>query len=151
MISRKELVLTAVLIVTLTLLTYTSVALVLSQKPVPSNGRIKTVGVQVYSDVGLSNILPAIDWGFVDPGATLTHSCYILNNGNFPCKLSMLLSDWVPAEASTYITLTWNAEDVTLPAGDSVQAILTLSVSDVVTGIDTFSFTATIVGTAVNT
>jgi len=129
------------------------VALLVYPRPVPSNGRIKTVGVQIYSDAGLTNILSSIDWGFVEPGATLTHSCYILNTGNFPCILSMTVTDWIPSAASAYITLTWNREATTLPegVGHSIEAILTLTVRSDVTGIDTFAFTATIVGTAVNT
>jgi len=49
--------------------------------------------------------------------------------------------------ASSYITLDWDRDDYVLSSGESVQAVLTLSVSSSITGITSFSFDIVITGT----
>jgi hypothetical protein len=148
MLSRRERVLIAVLVVSLSLLTVVSLSYIFYSYTIPSTGTIKAIGVQVFSGSDLTNPLESIDWGFVDPGSTHTRSAWVLNNGNFELTLSMIKSDWLPTETPTYITLTWDAEGKKLLAGNNVQVILTLTVSSAPTIIRAFSFTATIVGTA---
>jgi len=72
---------------------------------------------------------------------------YIKNNGNAPITKNMSYSDWSPTEAGDYISLTWNQEGTQLTADAVVQAVLTLSISDTITGITEFSFNILIEGT----
>jgi hypothetical protein len=69
------------------------------------------------------------------------------NSGTVPVTLTMSAGSWNPANASSYITLSWNRQNYTLPAGSSVQALLTLNVSSSIDGITSFTFNITITGT----
>jgi len=106
-----------------------------------------SVQLGVYSDSGCTVALSSISWGTLNPGATLTQTIYVKNQGNVAVTLSMSVDSWTPSSASTYLTLTWNLDGFTLPAGNSVQAVLSLTVSSSITGITTFSFNLNIAGT----
>lgn len=108
---------------------------------------INAVGVGVYSDSGCTTLLSSINWGAVNPGASLTSTIYVKNNGTIPVVLTMTTGTWSPTTASSYVSLSWNMQDYMLAAGSSVQALLTLSVSSSVSGFTSFTFDVTITGT----
>ena len=110
-------------------------------------GSIKAVNVGVYSDSGCTTPLANIDWGVLEGGNTVTRTAYIKNSGNTAMTLSMSVGNWVPTSASSYIQLTWNYSGQTLNPGQSLAVTLTLTVSTSITGITSFSFDITIVGT----
>jgi len=116
-------------------------------RTISNSGSVTAVGVGVYSDSGCTTALSAISWGTVNPGDVKNYTMYVKNTGNVPVTLSMTVSNWNPSSASSYITLTWNKEKYMLPAGQVVQAVLTLSVSSSVSGVTSFSFDITITGT----
>ena len=105
-----------------------------------------SAGIGVYSDANYANRLSTIDWGTLEPGATQSYSMYILNEGSSALTLSMSTASWSPSSASNYLTLTWSYNGRTLEAGAAAQVTLTLSVSESVTGISSFSFDINVVG-----
>jgi len=122
--------------------------LLMAYQRVPSSGNVKTVGVGVYWDNACTNNVTSIDWGFLEPGATVNKTVYIKNEGNTPMMLNMTTDNWNPASASENITLSWNREGYVLnTTAPVVQAILTLSVSPNISGVTSFSFDIIITGT----
>ena len=110
-------------------------------------GNVTAVGVGVYSDSGCTAALSTIGWGELNPGDSKTYMVYMRNEGSVPITLSMALGNWNPTLASSHITLTWNREDYVLPAGQVIEAVLTLTVSSSINGVTSFSFDITITGT----
>lgn len=123
-------------------------SLLMAYQKVPNYGNVKAVGVGVYSDAACTNNLTSIDWGFLASGANYTHEVWIKNIGTTPITLNMTTEGWNPSLASNYITLRWDREGLVLSATESVKAVLTLSVSTVITEteIAEFSFTTVITG-----
>jgi hypothetical protein len=118
-----------------------------SSQSVPSGGTITSVFVGVYTDSTCTQNCTSIDWGGLAPGASTTRAIYVKNTGTVPVTLSMTTTSWVPSNANTYLTVTWNRETSVLAAGSSVSAILTLTASASAGSITTFSFNIVISGT----
>jgi len=117
-----------------------------SSSSISSVGTLKIIGITVYRNQELTDIMTAIDWKTLEPGIVTTYTIYVSNEGNFPLTLSISTSNWSPSSASNYLTLTWNYNGETIGVGDAVQVTLTLAVSPSITGIDNFHFDLTIVG-----
>jgi hypothetical protein len=118
-----------------------------STRTISSTGSITAVGIGVYSDSGCTTVLTSISWGALSPGATTTRTIYLKNNGTIPVTLTMATGNWNPASASNYITLAWDKQNYVLPAGSTVQAVLTLTVFSSISGITNYGFDITITGT----
>jgi len=111
---------------------------------ISNQGTLKAVGVGVYWDEGLTSKVSLIDWGILEPGSNVNRTVYIRNEGNAAATLSMTPSNWSPANASDYLTLTWDYSGQTLNVNEVIQVKLTLSVSSSIAGITNFSFDITI-------
>ena len=120
---------------------------IMNNKTVSSNGSVKGVGVGVYWNQACTNATSSISWGILDPGSNVNKTIYIRNEGNTAATLSMTTSNWNPANASSYMTLSWNYGGQTLNINQVVQVKLTLAVSASVSGITNFSFDITITAT----
>jgi hypothetical protein len=123
-----------------------SAALVTS-KTVNSNGSVKAVGVGVYWDSVCTNQTSSFSWGAVAPGSTASVTLYVKNNGTVPVTLAVSFGNWNPASAATYMAPGWNCTSYVLGAGLVVAAVLTLTVSQSITGVTNFSFDITLTGT----
>ena len=121
--------------------------LLTTSRTLSSSGTVEGIGVEVYWDSGCTQTAISVDWGYAEPGDVVTRTVYVKNSGNTPMTLSMTYSDWDPVEAGDYLSLSWNREGATLDDGEVVQAVLTLTVSDQITGITTYSFNIVIEGT----
>jgi hypothetical protein len=110
-------------------------------------GKIKTVGVGVYQDQGCTLILTQIDWGTLSPGDSKNFTGYARNEGNVVGSLYMSVSNWSPANASSFITCTWDAQNKTLSAGVVLPVTFMLRVSTSISGVKQFSFLITVVVT----
>jgi hypothetical protein len=108
---------------------------------------VKTVGVSVYWDIGCTQEVTSISWGYMEPGSSMDKTVYVKNEGTVVMKLSMTTESWNPASAASYITQSWNRENNVLDPGSVVQATLTLSLSSTTTGITNASFDTVITGT----
>jgi hypothetical protein len=119
----------------------TSVSVYLS-----SVGTVKALGVGVYWDSGCSQTVSSIDWGLAEPGAVKNVTVYMRNEGNAPITLSLQTANWNPANATNYISLSWNYGGQTIGANQAVAVTLSLSISADIQGITTFSFDIVVVG-----
>jgi hypothetical protein len=117
-----------------------------TSRTVSNAGTVKAIGVGVYEDIACANPLSSIDWGVLEPGSSENVTCYIRNEGNSVQTLSMYTSNWSPSNASGYMTLSWNYGGQSIDVDEVVQVTFTLSVDANVSGITSFSFDITIVG-----
>ena len=134
------------ILVAFVLLDGTVMGTLLGQVTLPNLGTVKTTGVGVYWDNGCSNSVTSINWGTVEPGSTNDVTVYIKNEGNAAETLSSTAENWNPSIASTYMTLTWDYAGQVIDVGEVVQVTLSLSVSDTIEGITSFSFDIVIIG-----
>ena len=109
-------------------------------------GEVKAIGVGVYWDMACSQMVSAIDWGIIEPNTTKAVTVYVRNEGNSPITLSLDTANWNPANASSYISLSWNYLGQTISAGTVVPVTLTLAISPETQGINSFSFDIIISG-----
>jgi hypothetical protein len=116
------------------------------QRAIPSSGLVVAVNVGVYSDTGCTLTLTSIDWGSVYPGDSVPRIIYVKNTGNAPITLSMTTTAWNPAGAAGQINVAWDKENAVLNSGQSTSATLTLSVSQSISGVTSFSVNIVITG-----
>ena len=121
--------------------------LLTGSRTLPSTGTIMAINVEVYWDVAGTQNVTSIDWGIPAPGDIVNKTVYVKNTGNNAMNISMSTSSWVPAGASTYLSLSWDQEGASVAAGGTVQAIISLDVSSGIAGISDFSFNIVIEGT----
>jgi hypothetical protein len=60
--------------------------------------------------------------------------------------LSISTSNWSPSTASNYITLNWNYNGQTVNPNEYVSVTFTLTVSNSIAGVSSFSFDISLVG-----
>ena len=72
---------------------------------------------------------------------------YIKNTGNTDMTLYLQVINWTPAGAVDYLSITWDEESTLLSADQVVEAVITLTVDNSITGIDDFSFQLVMGGT----
>jgi hypothetical protein len=89
-----------------------------------------------------------LSWGTLKPGASANKTIYVKNTGNAALTLNMTVTTWNPTTAASYITLTWDRQGFVIAQGNSVPALLVLSVSANVTGFTDFNCTTIIAGNA---
>jgi hypothetical protein len=111
-------------------------------------GTIKSVGVEVYADEALTQILIEITWGTLDPGETRNASAWIKNTGNDELKLVLWTENWNPTDAQNSISLSWNYTDTLINAGDSIPVDFILTVNLEICGVSSFSFDIWVKGVA---
>lgn len=131
------------------ILTVTAASVISVSEALPMKGSISAVNVGIYSDSQCSQRLTSVDWGTLSPGETLTKTIYIKNTCDRQLELRMTKTNWDPPEANGPISITWNREGATLNQGQSVQAVITLSVSSTISGIASFDVQVVITGTTV--
>ena len=112
-----------------------------------SNANVGAIGVAIYSDSSLSTPLININWGNLSAGDVSTFTMYVSNAGNQREILTIASGNWNPVVAGTFITITWDKQNTYLQGGQNVAAIVTLTVSPDITGVNSFSNTITITGT----
>lgn len=112
----------------------------------PNVGTVKAIGVGVYWDSSCSDPATYIDWDLVEPGATENVTVYIRNEGSAPITLSLETENWNPSNASSYISLSWDYAGQTIDVDAVLEVTLSLSVSDTIDGITSFSFDIVITG-----
>jgi len=113
---------------------------------IENRAALKAVGVDVYQDSALTVPVVSIDWGMLEPGEIKNYSCYVVSRSNVPIILSLTTENWQPVNASNFITLTWNYDGHVIPVGNYTPVTFTLHVAPATTGITSFSFSITIVG-----
>ena len=103
-------------------------------------GTIRAIGVEIYANEALTEVLNEIPWGTMDPGESKSVNAWVKNTGNDAQKLVMWTENWNPTNAQDSITLAWNYDDSWIPADGTIQVTFTLSVDPNITDIVNFSF-----------
>jgi hypothetical protein len=88
----------------------------------------------------------SIDWGILSPADNKTEDILITNNAPVAQKLSVTTAAWVPANASDYISLTWNYSGFPVAAKGSIPVALVIHVDPLIFGISNFTFNIIISG-----
>ena len=116
---------------------------------IPSEGHVHTVGINAYNDPNYTSPCILIDWGWLDPGDQATRTIYLYNDGNVPVTLSCVTIDWLPVEAPSYLSFSWDKEGALLDGAHGVPCVLTLIVDQDIqnTTISDFSFNIQLTGT----
>ena len=128
-------------------LTATTAAILTSNQTVPLNGTINAVNLAVYSDSGCTQTVTSLNVGTLNPGANATQTIYVKNTGNIAETLTISTANWNPTNANTSLTLSWNRQNYVLPAGQNIQATLTLTAAANTGSLTSFSCDATLTGT----
>jgi hypothetical protein len=145
--TKAKITIAALIVCALTLGASTLAAITVNQG-LSSSGAITTSpNIGVFSDAACTQNMTTVTWGSVAAGTNVTQTIYVKNTGTGTLSLAMATSNWTPAGASTYITITWDKQNTQLSAGQSVTATLTLTVAANINGITTFSNGITISGT----
>ena len=114
-----------------------------------SAGSIQTTqGLRAYSNFACTTPQTAIAWGELEKGGSTSVTIYIKNEGDSPQTLSLVTSDWTPATAADYLSVSWNYNNQPLNPNTSIQITLTLSVDPDIQGITNFGVNILIVGSA---
>lgn len=110
--------------------------------PLRNVGKVHAVGVSVFEDENCTTSLTWIDWDLVYPGSHSERSLYLKNNGTLSILLVMTVGNWTPVNASEYLFLSWDLENVTMVESEVLMATLTLDVALNVTiaGFKEFTF-----------
>jgi len=142
-------ILTIVLIVFAFSLAASTLAVITVNQNIGSAGTVSTSpNIGVYSNSACTSNLTSIPWGSLASGGSTTQTIYVKNTGTGTLTLGLSATNWSPAQASTYITVSWDKQGTQLTAGQSIQATVTLTVSSNITGITNFSNTISITGTS---
>ena len=138
----------SVVIVAAAFFAVAAVIVTVATQSVISTGTINAYGLQVCADAGCQNNLTSISWGNLDPGQANSFSFYVKNTGTASETLSLGTSNWSPAGAASYLTISWNLQGTQLTPGQVATATMSITVSPSITGINSFSNTLTITATS---
>lgn len=116
-----------------------------------THGQISTLGLDVYADSGCTLPATTIDWGRIGQGGTSETQLYCKLSGNTPSTLIMSTSNYVPAEAEQFLTLTWDYDVSIVQPGETKMVTLVLHVSQSVFGFEDFWFDITLGAAEVET
>jgi hypothetical protein len=124
------------------LIVLTCIAIVSFARPISRTAiaTVEAISAGVYWDASCTTQVQSIDWGNLTCGSSKSVVIYARNEGDKAVILSLSTTDWTPAEASNYMTLSWNYSRQIIEPMDVIPINLKLSVSPMITGIETFSF-----------
>lgn len=108
--------------------------------------QLQTIGVKAYQDITCTTPVSEVAWGTLTPGLSKTNLVYIKNEGTSLLTLSFDTAKWNPANAPDHLTLKWDYDGAIMSPNQVMPIELTLSVSQNITGIESFSFEITIYG-----
>jgi len=135
-------------LILLSLLTGMGVSGLLStQRTVNSSGSIKAINVGIFSDLACTQEVSSINWGTPEPGDVVTRTVYVKNTGNANMTLYLTVNNWTPVNASNYLSVTWDEESTLITPDQVVEAVLSLTVDNGITGIENFSVQIVVSGT----
>jgi hypothetical protein len=146
---KMQKILTIVLTVIAFSLTASTLAVITVNQDIITSGNVATSpNIGVYSDSACTTNKTSISWGALQVGGSTSQTIYVKNIGTRTLTLELSVTNWTPAQASPYITISWDKQGTQLSAGQSTQATVTITVSSNITGITNFSNTIIISGTS---
>lgn len=137
--------LTGVVIAGLVIVAAVTAAVVYYTLRIRGSGTIKLIGVEAYGDPEGTQIISAVNWGELTPGGFSQVVLYLKSTSTAPATLTLSTENWSPATAADYLSLEWDYDGSPLSPGENRGVLLTLRVSESVTGITSFAFDIVIV------
>ncbi len=129
------------IVVAILLLGFCVFELMFFKGPVPNVSAVETLeDIGVYWDENCSLKVYSIDWGILSPGDAREVVVFVRNEGNESFLFILRPQNWVPENASDYLSFSWSCEDNTVEVGEVVKVTLNLLVSPEIIGISDFSF-----------
>ena len=132
-LSRSKKTLLLIIIVAITSVATSSlISIMLSEThnfSIPALGNIKTIGVEAYWDPNLENKTEVLDWGTIWVGSSRNMTLYVRSISNYKVTLNLNATDWMPANISDYMTLSWDYNETRLNPGEVIPVTLSLSTS----------------------
>lgn len=116
------------------------------QRRIPATGTVVAVNVDVFWDAACTQIVTSVNWGVLEPGEGGSATLFVKNMGNAALTLAMTTQSWVPSSASSYISVSWNAEGAIVQPGSVDEVVISLSVSSDISGVADFQFDIVIEG-----
>lgn len=130
----------AIYAVVASVLLVTAILAVLTvQWSMQGTGSIRGVGLGVYWDPECTNATSSLDFGLLTPGSSRDFDLYLRNEGDLDLNLSMTSENWDSANATDYLTLTWDREGQQIIPDEVIACVITLYVSEDIEGISSFS------------
>ncbi len=137
----------AILVVVASVLVASTLALLTIQWSMHGSGSIKGVGLGVYWDLQCTNATSSLEFGQLEPGSSKDFALYVRNEGDTALTLNMIGENWNPVNAADYLTLTWNREGQQIDPDEVIGCVITLSVSQSIQGVASFSMDIILSGT----
>ena len=128
------------------LLIVTTTGLLVANQTVPLNGTITMVNVGLYWDVDCTQNVTTLDFGTLNPGDSFMRTVYVKNTGTVQETLSMTADNWVPINADSIVSLSWNRQNFVLSPEQVVQAMLTLTIASDTDNLTSFGCDVTFTG-----
>ena len=79
-----------------------------SSQTIQATGSVTAVNVGVFSDQACTQNCTSISLGNISPGQTKTYLAYVKSPGNVPVVLTLGVDNWVPTNASSVLSFSWD-------------------------------------------
>jgi len=128
------------------------VSVLVASQRISNVGKIKGIGVGIYTDSLCTVKCTQINWGTLGPGEMTGATLWFRNEKNTNFTLSYVTGNWTPASASNYLLLGWNYTGYVFKPLDVNPILVTLTAAlNVSLGNFTdFSFDTTVFATESN-
>ena len=130
------------------LLTATTIGLLSVTEEVSFEGTITTLNVGLFLDQQCTQNCDSMSWGGIYIGESASKTIYVKNTGDATVELSMSMTNWIPESANGPISMIWNRENYILDPNETIQATLTLTISENTIDISNFGYKMLITGVA---
>ena len=130
------------------LLTATTIGLLSVTEEVSFEGTITTLNVGLFLDQQCTQNCDSMSWGGIYIGESASKTIYVKNTGDATVELSMSMTNWIPESANGLISMIWNRENYILDPNETIQATLTLTISENTIDISNFGYKMLITGVA---
>lgn len=108
-------------------------------KVINTSGVTGSIGVQVYSDVGLTTVINSIDWGVILPNDTVWRDTYVKNVGSVPVSLVISVVWLDNASASVFDTFDSYDASILMP-NDVLPVSFGVTAGFDLSGVSSFAY-----------
>jgi hypothetical protein len=107
---------------------------------------VQGINVQLYSDSECTRPIDQIDWGLCIPGTNVTKTVYIMNTDSKAISLTLRRVSKASMTHIDDITVVWDQEGATLPAGEILSTTLFISIPETLNKLSEIYCDFTVVG-----
>ena len=107
---------------------------------------VQGINVQLFSDSECTRVVDQIDWGRCIPGTNVTKTVYVMNTDSEAISLTLRRVSKASMTHIDDITVVWDQEGATLPAGARASATLSISIPETLNKLSEICCDFTLVG-----